>query len=53
LTRVKAVRPAQVHGVELGLIACKEHPMLDVILIALGLGFFVLAIGYTILCDRL
>jgi len=27
--------------------------MLDVILIALGLGFFVLAIGYTILCDRL
>jgi hypothetical protein len=28
-------------------------PMLDVILIALGLGFFALAVGYTILCDRL
>jgi len=27
--------------------------MLDVILIALGLAFFALAVGYTILCDRL
>jgi hypothetical protein len=27
--------------------------MLDVILLALGLGFLVLAIGYTIACDRL
>jgi hypothetical protein len=27
--------------------------MLDVILLVLGLGFFVLAIGYTIACDRL
>jgi len=27
--------------------------MLDVILIALGVGFFVLAIGYAIACDRL
>jgi len=27
--------------------------MLDLILISLGLGFFVLAVGYTIACDRL
>jgi hypothetical protein len=31
----------------------KEHRMLDLILLALGLGFFVLAVGYTIACDRL
>ena len=31
----------------------KEHLMLDLILISLGLGFFVLAVGYTIACDRL
>ncbi len=28
-------------------------PMLDVILLALGLGFFVLTIGYAYACDRL
>jgi len=27
--------------------------MLDVVMIALGLGFFALSIGYVILCDRL
>jgi hypothetical protein len=31
----------------------KEHPMLDLILLALGLGFFVLTIGYAYACDRL
>jgi hypothetical protein len=30
-----------------------EHPMLDVILVAVALGFFALSIGYTIACDRL
>jgi hypothetical protein len=34
--------------------ACrKEHQMLDLILLALGLGFFVLTIGYAYACDRL
>ena len=28
-------------------------PMLDVILLALGLGFFVLTVGYAYACDRL
>jgi len=27
--------------------------MLDVIMLAIGLGFFALSIGYTIVCDRL
>jgi hypothetical protein len=34
--------------------ACdKEHPMLDILMLALGLGFFVLAVGYTHACERL
>jgi hypothetical protein len=33
--------------------ACKEHPMLDIIVLAIGLGFFALSVGYTIVCDRL
>ena len=31
----------------------KEHPMLDIILLAMGLAFFALSVGYTIACDRL
>jgi hypothetical protein len=31
----------------------KEHFMLDVVMLALGLGFFVAAIGYTYACERL
>jgi len=31
----------------------KEHPMLDLVMLALGLGFFALAVGYTVACDRL
>jgi hypothetical protein len=31
----------------------KEQPMLDVILLAVGLGFFVLSIAYAYVCERL
>ena len=31
----------------------KEPLMLDVIMLAIALGFFVLSVGYTITCDRL
>jgi hypothetical protein len=31
----------------------KEHPMLDVVMLAIGLGFFVLTVGYAFACDRL
>jgi hypothetical protein len=48
LTDVKspwALSAATVHS--------SEHSMLDVILVAVALGFFALSIGYTIACDRL
>jgi hypothetical protein len=31
----------------------KEHLMLDVVMLVLGLGFFVLGIGYAYACERL
>lgn len=31
----------------------KEHAMLDLILLAVGLGFFALSVGYAYACDRL
>jgi hypothetical protein len=31
----------------------KEHAMMDVLMIALAIGFFALAIGYTYACERL
>ena len=31
----------------------KEHLMLDIVMLALGLGFFVVAVGYTYACERL
>jgi len=31
----------------------KEYLMLDVLMLALGLGLFVLAVGYTYACERL
>ena len=31
----------------------RSTSMLDIILLALGLGFFALSVGYTLACDRL
>jgi hypothetical protein len=33
--------------------ATKEHLMLDIVMLALGLGFFAAAVGYTYACERL
>ena len=33
--------------------ARKEHLMLDVFMVALGLGFFLVAVGYAHACERL
>jgi hypothetical protein len=33
--------------------AARSTHMFDIILIAIGLGFFALSVGYTIACDRL
>jgi hypothetical protein len=31
----------------------QEHPMLDILMLTLGLGFFVAGIGYAYACERL
>jgi hypothetical protein len=31
----------------------RSMQMLDLVLVAIGLGFFALSVGYTIACDRL
>jgi hypothetical protein len=31
----------------------RRASMLDIIMLAIGLGFFALSVGYTIACDRL
>jgi hypothetical protein len=31
----------------------RENTMLDIVMLALGLGFFAAAIGYTYACERL
>jgi hypothetical protein len=36
-----------------GIEISKEHSMLDIILVAMGLGFFALSVGYAIACDWL
>ena len=33
--------------------ATRENTMLDIVMLALGLGFFAVAIGYTYACERL
>jgi hypothetical protein len=35
------------------MIPLQEQLMLDVFMVALGLGFFVVAIGYAYACERL
>jgi len=36
---------------DLGAAAGRRVPMLDVIMVVLGLGFFVLALGFAAACD--
>jgi hypothetical protein len=31
----------------------KENPMLDLVMLAFGLGLFVVSVGYAYACDRL
>jgi hypothetical protein len=37
----------------LAVYVAQEHPMLDIVMLALGLGFFVVGIGYAYACERL
>ena len=42
---------ALLHAPEL--LIAGSIPMLDIIMLAIALGFFALSVGYTIACDRL
>jgi hypothetical protein len=35
------------------ILGATEHPMMDVLMLALAFGFFSLAIGYAYACERL
>ena len=51
----RAVRPVPSHSIfpRAETKRDKEHLMLDFFMLALGLGFFAAAIGYTYACERL
>jgi hypothetical protein len=34
-------------------VSPREHSMLDIIMLAIALGFFALSVGYAYACDRL
>jgi hypothetical protein len=42
-----SIRPASPH------LTHQEHSMLDIFMLALGLGFFAVAVGYAYSCERL
>jgi hypothetical protein len=44
---------AREHAAALQSACRKEHSMMDVIMLAIGLGFFALSVGYVLACDRL
>jgi hypothetical protein len=49
-----AIRPDPSHSVLMRAeTSAKEHLMLDIVMLALGLGFFAAAVGYTYACERL
>jgi hypothetical protein len=39
--------------VRLAVHVAQEHPMMDIVMLALALGFFVAGIGYAYACERL
>ena len=50
-----ALHPHQTRGRPFGsaVHVAQEHPMLDIVMLALGPGFFVAGIGYAYACERL
>ena len=36
-----------------GVYDAQEHPMMDILMLALALGFFAAGIGYAYVCERL
>jgi hypothetical protein len=48
--RIPSLVPGIVRRRDAGML---DVVMLDIVMLALGLGFFALSVGYTIACDRL
>ena len=40
-------------SIRLAVHVAEEHPMLDIVMLALALGFFAAGIGYAYACERL
>ena len=53
LIHIRAVTPAQVYWCRIRPCSSQGVPMLDIILIALGLGFFIASVAYVYACDQL
>jgi len=54
--KTKVCCPANLITVRKAIVARRapeEIPMMDVLMIAIGVAFFVLAIGYVVACDRM
>jgi hypothetical protein len=51
--RAMALQPPERRGPRIRPRTIQEHLMWDVVMLALGLGFFAIAIGYTYACERL
>jgi hypothetical protein len=49
----KAACQEQINSCVKRLSATRSIPMMDILMVALGFGFFALAIGYTYACERL
>ena len=52
------LRPRLVQRTALAVVATpakteESHPMLDVFMLVLGIGFFALSVAYALACDRL
>jgi hypothetical protein len=49
----QCVRPAAALDARVKLAPFEESSMLDVVMVALALGFFAVTVGYAYACDRL
>jgi hypothetical protein len=49
----QCVRSAAAHGARAKPAPFEESSMLDVLMVAIALGFFAVSVGYAYACDRL
>jgi len=49
----RGAAPTEISRAGANWVFARSIPMLDILMLAIGLGFFVLSIGYCYACDRL